>query len=293
MLDEFQYASIDFDQLLNDICNDTQLQSTNDDHLLDEVLQELSGSTFSGSEFSLTSDETPKTEMMDFPDLFAGLPMGELGDFPNLDLLLPEEMNNYSNINIEEIETNSEVLSPSSSSISELDDILCELSNSSSDELNFHESDFNNLVDNIFDSDFMKEFLDNDDANLPSTTEVSQLDAKDNSSPKCGFKRKPSESLDKVCDITTKSVKHNEKVLPSIAVKDNETEKEAVRRIKNNEASKVTRAKRKLKQGDLFKQETELLQSNAKLNMQIEVMQKEAEILRKVLVSKLSSINSS
>jgi len=293
MLDEFQYSSIDFDQLLNDICNDTQLQSTNDDHLLDEVLQELSGSTFSGSEFSLTSDETPKTEMMDFPDLFAGLPMGELGDFPNLDLLLPEEMNNYSNINIEEIETNSEVLSPSSSSISELDDILCELSNSSSDELNFHESDFNNLVDNIFDSDFMKEFLDNDDANLPSTTEVSQLDAKDNSSPKCGFKRKPSESLDKVCDITTKSVKHNEKVLPSIAVKDNETEKEAVRRIKNNEASKVTRAKRKLKQGDLFKQENELLQCNAKLNMQIEVMQKEAEILRKVLVSKLSSINSS
>ena len=270
------------------------MQSTNNDHLLDEVLQELSASTFSGDEFPLTlDDETPKTEMMDFPDQSAGLPMGELEDFPNLDFFLPEEMNNYSNINIEEIDTNSEVLSPSSSSISELDDILCELSNSSSDELNFPESDFNNLVDNIFDSDFMKEFLGNDDSNLPSTNEVSQLDAKDNSSPKCGSKRKPSESLDKVCGITTKSVKHNENVLTSIAVKDNETEKEAVRRIKNNEASKVTRAKRKQKQSNLFKQETELLQSNAKLNMQIEVMQKEAEILRKVLVSKLSSISSS
>jgi len=288
MLDEFQYASIDFDQLLNDICNDAQLQSTNDEHLLDEILQELPGSPFTGEEFSLQSDEPSKADTMDFSDLSAGLPLGELGDFPNLDLFLPEEMNNYSNINIEEIDTNSEVLSPSSS-MSEIDDILCELS-SSSDELNFHESDFNNLVDNIFDSDFMKEFLDND-VNLPSTTEVSQLDAKDNSSPKSGSKRKSSESLDKVCDVTTKSVKHNG-VLPSITVKDNETEKEAVRRIKNNEASKVTRAKRKQKQGDLFKQETELLQSNAKLNIQIEVMQKEAEILRKVLVSKLSSVNS-
>jgi len=288
MLDEFQYASIDFDQLLNDICNDAQLQSTNDEHLLDEILQELPGSPFTGEEFSLQPDEPSKADTMDFSDLSAGLPLGELGDFPNLDLFLPDEMNNYSNINIEEIDTNSEVLSPRSS-MSELDDILCELS-SSSDELNFHESDFNNLVDNIFDSDFMKEFLDND-VNLPSTTEVSQLDDKDNSSPKSGSKRKSSESLDKVCGVTMKSVKHNG-VLPSITVKDNETEKEAVRRIKNNEASKVTRAKRKQKQGDLFKQETELLQSNAKLNMQIEVMQKEAEILRKVLVSKLSSINS-
>lgn len=271
-----------------DICNDAQLQSTNEDHLLDEVLQELSGSPFTGDEFSLTSDESLKAEM-DFTELSAGLPMGELGDFPNLDLFLSEEMSNYSNINLEEIDTNSEVLSPSSST-SELDDIISELS-SSSDEFNFHESNFNNLVDNIFDSDFMKEFLDND-ANQPSTTEVSQLDVKDNSSPKSeNRKRKSLESLDKVCDVTTKSVKQSTK-LPSITVKDNETEKEAVRRIKNNEASKVTRAKRKQRQDDLFKQETELLQSNAKLNMQIEVMQKEAEILRKVLVSKLSSINS-
>lgn len=264
------------------------MQSTNEDHLLDEVLQELSGSPFAGDEFSLTSDESLKAEM-DFTELSAGIPMGELGDFPNLDLFLPEEMSNYSNINLEEIDTNSEVLSPSSST-SELDDIISELS-SSSDELNFHEPDFNNLVDNIFDSDFMKEFLDNN-ANQPSTTEVSQLDAKDNSSPKSeNRKRKSLESLDKVCDVTTKSVKQSTE-LPSITVKDNETEKEAVRRIKNNEASKVTRAKRKQRQDDLFKQETELLQSNAKLNMQIEVMQKEAEILRKVLVSKLSSINS-
>ena len=264
------------------------MQSTNEDHLLDEVLQELSGSPFTGDEFSLTSDESLKAEM-DFTELSAGLPMGELGDFPNLDLFLSEEMSNYSNINLEEIDTNSEVLSPSSST-SELDDIISELS-SSSDEFNFHESNFNNLVDNIFDSDFMKEFLDND-ANQPSTTEVSQLDVKDNSSPKSeNRKRKSLESLDKVCDVKTKSVKQSTK-LPSITVKDNETEKEAVRRIKNNEASKVTRAKRKQRQDDLFKQETELLQSNAKLNMQIEVMQKEAEILRKVLVSKLSSINS-
>lgn len=272
---------------MTDICNDAQLQSTNDDHLIDEILQELSESSYTDNGFSFPSDESPKTDM-DFPNLSAGLPLGELGDFPNLDLFLPEELNNYSNINVEEIDTNNEVLSPSSS-ISQLDDILCELS-SSSDESNFHESEFNNLVDNIFDSDFMKEFLDND-VNLPSTNEVG-LDAKDNSSPKCGSKRKSSEPLDKVCGVTMKTVKHNEDVLPPITVKDNETPKEAIRRIKNNEASKVTRAKRKQKQSDLFKQETELLQSNAKLNMQIEVMQKEAEILRKVLVSKLSSINS-
>ena len=260
------------------------MQSNNEEHLLNEVLQELSGSSFVGDDLALI-DELQKSDMdfpdLHFPDLQAEFPLGD--EFPNLDFLLAEQMNNESNVTIEEIDTNSEVLSPISS-LSEIDDILCQMS-SSSDESDFN----NNIVDNIFDSDFIQQFLDND--SLSSTTEVSTLVKKDNSSLKNGCKRKSSESPEKECKVTTKCVKYNEDVLP-VEVKSNETEKEAVRRIKNNEASKVTRAKRKQKQGDLFKQEAELLQSNAKLNIQIEVMHKEAEILRKLLVSKLSSIKS-
>lgn len=63
------------------------------------------------------------------------------------------------------------------------------------------------------------------------------------------------------------------------------------RRIKNNEASRKTRAKRKERQTGLFEKQNELEKSNAELRIKIELMQKEAEILREVLVAKLSNVN--
>ena len=62
----------------------------------------------------------------------------------------------------------------------------------------------------------------------------------------------------------------------------------AVRRQKNNEASKVSRANRKAKQQRLFEREKELEKDNDRLRNLIEKMTKEAEIMRKVLVDKLS-----
>lgn len=67
--------------------------------------------------------------------------------------------------------------------------------------------------------------------------------------------------------------------------------KKVARRIKNNEASKVTRAKRKNRHKDLFEQEQGLNESNAKLRIKVEVMQKEADILRQLLVVALSNAN--
>ena len=70
------------------------------------------------------------------------------------------------------------------------------------------------------------------------------------------------------------------------------TGKVAFRRHKNNEASKVTRAKRKCKHKDLFEKEQELLKKNADLRIKAEVMQKEADILRELLIAALSNVNS-
>ena len=68
-------------------------------------------------------------------------------------------------------------------------------------------------------------------------------------------------------------------------------EKKAVRRHKNNEASKVTRARRKERHQDLFTKKSELEVSNAQLKIKIELMQKEADMLRQVLVAKLSNVS--
>ena len=70
-----------------------------------------------------------------------------------------------------------------------------------------------------------------------------------------------------------------------------ETDKDTLRRIKNNEASKLTRAKRKAKHSKLFEKVAELEKSNAELKIKIDTMQKEADILRKSLITKLSSVN--
>lgn len=66
-------------------------------------------------------------------------------------------------------------------------------------------------------------------------------------------------------------------------------DKVSLRRHKNNEASKVTRAKRRCRHKDLFEQERKLIESNAELRIKAEVMQKEADILRELLVVALSN----
>jgi len=68
--------------------------------------------------------------------------------------------------------------------------------------------------------------------------------------------------------------------------------KKIKRRIKNNEASKVTRAKRRNRHQELFETERKLADSNNELRMKLEVMQREADILRQLLIVTLSNANS-
>lgn len=65
------------------------------------------------------------------------------------------------------------------------------------------------------------------------------------------------------------------------------------RRVKNNAASKVSRAKRKARHKDLFAKEIELQKDNAQLRLKIEKMSKEAEVLREALVALLSGKSAS
>ena len=60
------------------------------------------------------------------------------------------------------------------------------------------------------------------------------------------------------------------------------------RRRKNNIASKGARAARKEKERNLFLQEEELERSNAELRAQVEMLTKQAVLLRKIVVEKLS-----
>jgi len=281
-----QSMFINFDHLLDDLCNDTYVQS-NDDAILDQVLQELSTNS---CQESILSDEEPfDISDLDLPDL-SELP---LEDFTNLESFFHDDCEDT----IKEYDTIQSEVTSSMGHMFNIDDVLEDISNQSSPSgCNAYESEFNNLLDSMFDSDFMQEMITHNGVNTEvsdasaifETTSVdvlesSQVDVFINA----GSKRKLS-SVDSVDVIDEKCTKQDEEVLP-LKVKDKETVKEAVRRVKNNQASRVTRAKRKEKHTGLFKQQTELEKSNAQLRIKLEVMQKEAEILRKVLVSKLSS----
>jgi len=65
-------------------------------------------------------------------------------------------------------------------------------------------------------------------------------------------------------------------------------DKASERRIKNNVASRVTRAKRRSKHEKLFITEVELQRKNRLLKQQIVNMQKDAELMRGILLKKLS-----
>ena len=122
--------------------------------------------------------------------------------------------------------------------------------------------------------------------------------------PEVGEKRKLYCASDKKLENSAKKCKTNDHVFddvpsPASSVSTNfseiyqipEADKDTLRRIKNNKASKLTRAKRKAKHSKLFEKAAELEKSNAELRIKIETMQKEAGILRKVLITKLSSVN--
>jgi len=67
------------------------------------------------------------------------------------------------------------------------------------------------------------------------------------------------------------------------------TDKKKIRKIKNNEASRVHRAKKKRKYEDLFQKEKDLESKNAALKIQAESMQKEADFLRELLLVKVAA----
>lgn len=67
----------------------------------------------------------------------------------------------------------------------------------------------------------------------------------------------------------------------------------ATRRQKNNEASKISRANRKANQQRLFEREKELEKDNDRLRTLIEKMTEETEMLREILIDKLSGANCS
>jgi hypothetical protein len=102
-----------------------------------------------------------------------------------------------------------------------------------------------------------------------------------------------SSSINVVCD-TVEEVEIIQQTDNSVYIINedvNKLKRKADRRIKNNEASKVTRAKRKCKHKELFEQERTLTESNAELRMKVEVMQKEADILKQLLIVALTNGN--
>jgi hypothetical protein len=94
-----------------------------------------------------------------------------------------------------------------------------------------------------------------------------------------------------VQDLAVSNVNKQKRKRTNVNNDDNVSTKKVARRMKNNEASKVTRAKRKNRHKDLFEQERTLIDSNAELRIKVEVMQKEADILRQLLVVALSNAN--
>ena len=122
-----------------------------------------------------------------------------------------------------------------------------------------------------------------------SVVSLSEMSAK--AQPKQKRKRAcPSDSSDlpakKVKSDDTDKDNSTSELLSTADVLDRRT----VRRLKNNIASKHARAARKQKEQDLFQQEEELEKSNAELRKQVEELEQLTNMLRKVLVEKLSGV---
>ena len=191
------------------------------------------------------------------------------------------------------------------------DELLETLLESSSSESNFDLKESANLdLDSIISGDnstltqdtIISSLLDLSSYVANHSNDLTDLSAF-TKAPDVGEKRKLYCTSDKKLE-NAKKCKTNDHVLddapsPASSISTNfsernqisESDKVTLRRLKNNEASKLTRAKRKAKHSQLFEKAAELEKSNAELRIKIEAMQKEADILRKALITKLSSVN--
>lgn len=81
----------------------------------------------------------------------------------------------------------------------------------------------------------------------------------------------------------------DEPIVKRAKVSSNDSDKATQRRIKNNIASRYSRASRKLREKDLFEQERKLIQDNEDLKQELERLTKLTKSLRQLLVQKLSA----
>ena len=129
---------------------------------------------------------------------------------------------------------------------------------------------------------------------LPSEGGVCTVSLESSAYVQSNQKRKRVNSAD-VCKSPSKKVKYenldkesdNDEFMSISSTLDKQT----VRRLKNNIASKHARAARRQKEQDLFQQEEELEKSNAELRKQVQELEQLTTTLRKVLVAKLSGVN--
>lgn len=129
---------------------------------------------------------------------------------------------------------------------------------------------------------------------LPSEGGVCTVSLESSAHVQSNQKRKRVNSAD-VCKPPSKKVKYEnldkESNYDEFMSISSTLDKQTVRRLKNNIASKHARAARRQKEQDLFQQEEELEKSNAELRKQVQELEQLTTTLRKVLVAKLSGVN--
>lgn len=103
-----------------------------------------------------------------------------------------------------------------------------------------------------------------------------------------------SENIEDSSSESDASVPHGDEVDDSFTdQKDDEfsgvTDRKEIRKLKNNKASRVHRAKKKKKHEELFDQKTDFEKRNAALRMQVESMEKEISFLKELLLVKVAA----
>lgn len=78
--------------------------------------------------------------------------------------------------------------------------------------------------------------------------------------------------------------------IDKVIVKPNETKKEAVRRVKNNMASRVFRHKRRSNLEKLLSREEELVRRNRDMRKDVEMVEEMVQLLKEGLVNSAKSI---
>lgn len=146
-------------------------------------------------------------------------------------------------------------------------------------------------IDELF--SFSDDFGHVDNVVLPSVGDVCTFSQESSVKAQSEQKRKRGCSSDSCkspakkvrCESVDKESEYNE-----VMSNAGNLDKQTVRRLKNNIASKHARASRRQKEQDLFQQEEELEKSNAELRKQVQELENLTTMLRKVLVEKLSGV---